>query len=388
MGSRWTQFSEQPMSHMATALRRTGIEDSTPQARHDKRAARRPVRPTRSGRLDLTCILQNIATLLENGVSLPKALLAVSREQSLQKHAPLLDGIRRKVETGETFSGALAAYPQSFDELIVHQIRVGERSGTLAETLAQVVAQLEKRNQLRAVVIKKLAYPTLLLTMGIAVVTFMLIFVVPVFEKTYAQANIPLPLLTQMLIGVGTLASDYWWIAVLIMAISVLLVRQLRKQPAIACRMDEKLLQLPLVGPWFRDLAVLQLMDVLGNLLQAGFVLAEALRVCADSVGNRAVRRSVQALETAVHRGERFSRELDRHRHMFPPVVSQLVIVGEQTGNLDKATEHIREHLRREIERKTSVMVGTIEPVLTIAIGIVLLAIYLPMFDMIGAVSR
>ncbi len=356
------------------------------------RAARKPApAKARIKRLDLTFILRNVATLLENGVSLPKALHAVAREKTLQKHAPILDAVRRKVETGESFSGALAAFPETFDELMINQIRVGERSGTLTDTLAQVTVQLEKGNQLRALIVKKLAYPILLLGMGSGVVTFMLICVVPVFEETYADANIPLPLVTQALIALGGFASAYWWCIVLTAAVAVLAIKQARRQPELASAMDEKLLRLPLVGPWLRDLAVLQLMDVLGNLLDAGFVLAEALSVCAGSVGNRAVRRSVQALQSAVYRGERFSREIERHGEMFPPVVSQLVIVGEQTGNLQKATGHIREHLRREIERKTNIMVGTIEPVLTIslaaAIGLILLAIYLPMFDMIGAVA-
>ena len=343
-------------------------------------------------RTDLTFIMQNLATLLENGVSLPKALQAVSREQSLQKYAPILDTVRRKVETGESFSGGLAAFPDTFDELMINQIRVGERSGTLADALGHITAQLEKKDQLRSLIVKKLAYPILLLVMGSGVVAFMLMCVVPVFEKTYSEAGIPLPVVTQLLIAVGNLATAYGWLMAIGAIVLALAIRQARRQPAIACRMDARILQLPLIGPWLRDLAVLQLMDVLGNLLEAGFVLAEALSVCASSVGNRAVRKSVQGLQSAVNRGERFSRELERHGEMFPPVVSQLVIVGEQTGNLVKATNHIREHLRREIERKTTIMVGTIEPVLTIslagAIGVILLAIYLPMFDMIGAVAN
>jgi len=130
---------------------------------------------------------------------------------------------------------------------------------------------------------------------------------------------------------------------------------------------------------------------VLQNLMEAGYTLAEALRETADSVGNQFVRKGVRELQSAVQRGEKFSRELERHEHMFPPIVNQLVIVGESTGQLTRATNDICDYLRKEIERKTGMMVGALEPILTIslagAIAVVLLAIYLPMFDMVGTVS-
>lgn len=342
-------------------------------------------------RRELTFILRNLATLIENGVSLPKALATIAKEKTLERHSALLDGIRRRVETGETFSGALAAYPDTFTDLMVNQIRVGERSGTLADTLGQVTEQQEKMNALRSLVVKKLSYPVLLLVMGTGVVSFMLMFVVPVFQETYADAGIPLPWVTRFLIGVGVAAKSYYWMVLLAVAAAILGIKQYRHNPDNAYKMDRQLLKVPLAGSWLRDIAVLQLMDVLGNLMESGFKLAEGLGVCAGSVGNRAVRKSVVELQAAVNRGERFSREIERHGDMFPPIVSQLVIIGEQTGNLAKATRHIREHLRQEIERNTNIMVGTIEPVLTIslaaAIGIILLAVYLPMFDMIGAVA-
>jgi len=347
---------------------------------------------TKLRRQELIYILQNLETLLENGVSLPKSLATISREESLQKHRTMLDRIRRKIEAGEPLSEALEEFPQAFGRLMVNQIRVGERSGTLVETLGQINEQLATANALRSSIAKKLSYPLLLVVMGTAVVAFMLIYVVPVFEQTYADAGIPLPGVTQALIAVGDFAASYYWIGLLAIFGAILLAGPLRRNPAAALKTDQVLLRLPLVGPWVRDLAVLRLMEVLGNLMESGYRLAEALEVCSDAVGNRVVRQTAIELKAAVNRGERFSRELERHGDIFPPLVGQLVIIGEQTGNLIKATSDIRKHLRREIERKTGAMVATIEPVLTIglaaAIGMILLAIYLPMFDMINAVTQ
>jgi type IV pilus assembly protein PilC len=268
---------------------------------------------------------------------------------------------------------------------------VGERTGTIPPTLRKIAAHREKAGRLRAEIIGKLSYPVLLMTIGSGVIAFLLIFVVPVFESTYNEAGVPLPMVTQLLIAVGAVVERYGWLIVAAPVLIWLGLRQLRKNKLLALKIDQRVLQLPLFGNWLRDISVLQLMDVLGNLMEAGFTLPEALGASVDLVRNHAVKRSISALQLAVERGERFSREIERMGEMFPPIVSQLVIVGEQTGHLATAAGHIRSHLEEEINRKTSILVGTLEPVLTLslaaAIGIILLAIYLPMFDMISTVG-
>jgi type II secretory pathway component PulF len=340
---------------------------------------------------ELTFILRNLATLVGNGVPLPKALATLAQEESLARHRGMLDALRRKVETGTPFSTAMFDGSGVCDRLTASQIRIGERSGTLAETLEQLSKNRDRSSDLRSTIIKKLAYPGMLVVLGSGLITFLLLYVVPVFEKTYAEAHVPLPFVTQALIAVGALAKGYGPIAALGAIALIVALVQLRRRDHLAARMDGWLLRMPLCGRWLRDIAVLQLMDALHTLMSAGFTLAEALRQTAEAVNNRAVRRGVRNLQLAVERGERFSHELDRLSDLFPPIVNQLVVVGESTGQLAKATEDICDHLRREIERKTSLMVGALEPILTIslaaAIAVILLAIYLPMFDMVNTVA-
>jgi type IV pilus assembly protein PilC len=228
--------------------------------------------------------------------------------------------------------------------------------------------------------------------MGSGVITFLLMYVVPVFKETYDKAKVPLPFITQVLIGVGAAAKSYGLFVFGALAITAVAIRQLRKRPEFAYKMDRALLHGPVIGNWFRDVAVLQVMEVLGSLMESGFTLADALGETIPAVNNRAVQQTVRDLQSAIRRGERFSRELERHGDMFPPIVSQLVIVGEQTGKLSGATTHICGHLKREIQRKTNIFVGALEPMLTIAlasaVAIILLAIYLPMFDMVNTVSK
>jgi type IV pilus assembly protein PilC len=341
---------------------------------------------------ELTFILRNLSTLVGNGVPLPRALATLAQEDSLARHRPIIDAIRRKVETGAPFSVAMQEVPGVCDRLTASQIRIGERAGTLADTLSHLAQNREKSSDLRSQIIKKIAYPALLVILGSALITFLLLYVVPVFEQTYAEAHVALPFVTQVLIYAGAFAKKYLFLAIGGAAIGVVALVQIRKNDLIASKMDYALLKIPMLGRWLRDIAVLQLMDALNTLMTAGFTLAEALRQTSESVDNRAVRRGVRNLMTAVQRGERFSREIERLHDLFPPIVNQLVVVGESTGQLTKATSDICEHLRREIERKTSLMVGALEPILTItlasAIAVILLAIYLPMFDMVNAVAK
>ena len=146
-----------------------------------------------------------------------------------------------------------------------------------------------------------------------------------------------------------------------------------------------------MLGVWFRNIAVLQFMDVLGNLMESGFTLADALAPGARAITNAHVRGKVLRLHAAVRRGERFSHALDAEGNLFPPIVRRLVIIGERTGRLGPITGQIRAHLRKDVEKYTTAILGTIEPVLTIAlaaaIGGILLAVYLPMFDLIGQIE-
>jgi len=340
---------------------------------------------------DMIFILRNISILVENGLSLPRAMDALVNEKSLRKYVAVLQEVKQRVENGEAFSDAMSRFPQSFNELMVEQIRIGEKSGTIPATLNRIMHQLEHADNLKGVIIKKLSYPALLVTAGSGAITFMLMYVVPTFEKVYSSSGTKLPGVTQFLIDVGQFATTYGWMVLLAVILLVASIVVLRRNPVTRLQMDAGLLKVPLLGQWFKNLSVLQFMEVLGNLMDAGFTVVEALKACGNAVGNRAVRQRVHDMHEALLRGERFSTELQKHSDLFPPVVNQLVVVGEKTGTLSKTTVHIRAHLRREVETYTNVMVGTIEPVTTIglasAIGCILLAIYLPMFDMINAMN-
>ncbi len=340
---------------------------------------------------DMIFMLRNISILIENGLSLPKALETLVTEKSLKNYKGMLDDIRTRVENGEAFSDALEAYPDSFPELMCSQIRIGERSGTIPVTMGRIMHQLEHSSNLKSHIVKKLSYPCILVTAGSGAITFMLLYVIPTFQGIYEESGAKLPGITQLLITAGELGTKYGWLLGIGIVGLVATTITIRRQTAGRLWMDTWLLKVPMLGQWFKNIAVLQFMEVLGNLMDAGFTVVEALESCQKAVGNRAIQKSINEMHEALTRGERFSDELARHEDLFPPVVKQLVVVGEKTGTLSKTTVHIRAHLRREVENYTNLMLGAIEPTMTaglaICIGGMVLAIYLPMFDMIGAMK-
>ncbi|MGB7345744.1 MAG: type II secretion system F family protein [Pirellulaceae bacterium] len=336
-------------------------------------------------------LLRNLTTLIENGVSLPKALATLAADRSLRKHKHILVAISRAVKSGQSLSAAMKKFPLAFNAMLVNQIRVGEQSGTLNETLARVTAQIEQSANLKQAIAKKLTYPAVLVVAGIGSVTFMLLYVIPTFQEMYEESGATLPWITQALIDAGELLRNHGWTLLAGIVAAFLAVTASLKNQETRLWIDRFLLSIPILGDWFRNLAILQFADVLGNLMESGYTLVEALPQAGNAISNRYVRKKIQGLSSTIRRGERFSHALEHEGELFPPVVMQLVIVGEQTGRLATVTKQIRFHIRRDVETATNAMVAAIEPILTatlaLVVGGILLAVYLPMFDMIGQVN-
>jgi len=351
----------------------------------------RPAARRKMSRRELQFLLTNLATLISNGLSLPRALATLGQERSLKKHRGMLKSLRRKVESGEPFSSALAEYSATFKPLMIHQVEVGEQTGTIPDVLWRLTGQVEKAGQLRSKILKRLTYPALVVLAGTGLLIFLLAVVVPQFEVTFNSSNIPLPLPTRMMIATSDYLASYGWVAPIGIAGLLLGWRQARRNRLLAQRIDRFLLRIPVVGPWLRDIAMFQFMQAMGIMLQSGFKVVDALGAANGAIGNRAVKESVRQLQRAVIRGERLSREMCSHTDIFSPVVSQLVVIGEQTGKLADTTGQVEEQLRQQIEKRTDAMVGSIEPVLTasmaVAIGFIVVSIYLPMFDMMDAIG-
>lgn len=341
---------------------------------------------------DLVRILHNISTLICNGVSISQALDTVQADSTFAKYRSLLRCMAEIVKGGGKLSSAMKKFPETFPSLMVHQVQVGERSGALQTTLLRIVDQLENSSKIRTFIVKKLTYPSLLVVAGTGSVIFMMTCVIPTFQEMYEDSGAVLPLVTQVLLAISEFTQSNFLLGIGICLALIAGTTFVLRTPKTRVHFDEYVLRVPWVGTWLRNLALLQFIDTLSNLLDSGFTLADALPAASRSVGNRFLKKNMLDLHVALRGGEKFSTAMERKKDLFPPVVKQLVTVGEKTGRLTEVTLEIRKHLREDVEKKTTAMLATIEPVLTaclaIAIGGILLAIYLPMFDMIGTTNQ
>lgn len=339
----------------------------------------------------LTALIRNLVMLLENGLSLPKALATLAEEPSLKKYGWMLKRIRRDLEKGSTFSSALRAFPRTFNDIIIGQIEVGEKSGGMVNTLRRISSQFERSGDVRKKIMKRLSYPAMIMMAGAGLVVFMMTVVVPEFESVFAESGADLPWITQFVSNSSKFTFNWGWLVIVGIIGSFVLYRQLRKRPAFAEMTDRVSLKLPIIGQWIRDYAVLQFIDTTGVMMEAGFVPVDAIESSVTSIKNQAIRKVITDIAGLMRRGERLSTGLARHAEMFPPTVSQLVVIGEQTGNLSKATNGVRAHLREQLESRIDSAVSLIEPALTLAlatlIGCIVMAIYMPMFGMLDAME-
>ena len=342
--------------------------------------------PTKIKPAPLADLLRMLLMLLENGLSLPKALKSLAADRSTRKFAHVLDRMRMTIESGGSLSSGMERYPRIFTAMQVQQVRIGERSGSLEKALSRVCEQMERQVALRKRIIKKVSYPVLITLAGAGLMIFMCVVVVPEFEVVYSSSGVDLPGVTKVVTGASRIVLNYGWLSVPIVASFIFAWMGARSRPKISRMLDNFLLKLPLVGPWLRDVAILQFVEAISSMVECGYTPVDAVGVASQCVGNREVRATVEGVNRSVLRGEKLSNELEKHERFFPATLCQLVGVGEQSGDFPKAMRGTCEHLRERLETRIDATVGLLEPVLTIslaiAIGVMVLSIYTPMFHM------
>jgi type IV pilus assembly protein PilC len=366
LGSRWVVW-----------LRRLQAIEVGPKGKTD----RTRIRPAR-----LAELLSLLLMLLENGLSLPKSLESLAADRSTRKYRQLLNRLRMTIETGGTLSQAMERYPRSFTAMQIQQVRIGERTSSLERALARVCEQLHRRVAIRKRIVKKVSYPLLVTVAGAGLMVFMCVVVVPEFETVYRSSGVELPTVTRIVTAASRLLLSWGWLAIPSAVVATLAWLGTRRRPRAARLIDACLLRLPLLGPWLRDVAVLQFCEAISAMVECGYKPVDAVETAVSCVGNREVRAAVEDLRRSVRRGEKLSTEMGKYDRFFSATLCQLICVGEQSGDFPKAMRGTCEHLRERLETRIDTTVGMLEPTLTLllaaAIGSIVLSIYTPMFHM------
>ena len=332
---------------------------------------------------DLALLTRQMATLLGAGLPLDEALSATAEQQEKQSLQLSLEKIRTQVQQGVALNEALAAENQ-FPELCVSMVAVGEASGNLDQIMSQLADYFDDAARVSQRVRSALTYPILMAVIGSAVLFFLVSFVLPNVTRMLETLDRELPLPTRILIGGSNLLANWWWLLLLVLIVGVILLRQYIATPVGCLKKDTLLLRLPIAGNLYRSIATARFARTLGSLLQAGVALPRALEISSSLLGNRQLRMVVENAITAVREGSDLAEPL-AHSGLFPPLLTRLIAAGEKSGQLDNMLLRAAVTCEQQSEMAIASLLSLLEPIMIVlmgvAVGYIVLAILLPIFD-------
>ncbi len=339
---------------------------------------------------DIVIFTRQFSTMINAGLPLVQALTILA-EQSENK---TLQEITRKVvfdvESGNTVADALVKHPQAFSNLYVNMVAAGEAGGILDTILMRLATFMEKNDALVRKVKGAMIYPGVIMGVAGVAVTVLLIFVIPVFENLFASAGLALPLPTRVVMGLSRFLKGYWYIVLGAGIASVFMYRRYVSKPDGRLKVDRMLLKVPVLGDVLRKSAVSRFTRTLGTLVSSGVSILDGLEITAKTAGNRVVQDAIMESRSSIAGGDTIAAPLKKSG-VFPPMVISMISVGEQTGGLDEMLSKIADFYDEEVDAAVSNLLSLLEPAMMVFLGVVVggmvVAMYLPIFDMINAVQ-
>jgi type IV pilus assembly protein PilC len=334
---------------------------------------------------------RQLATMIEAGVNVVSAFATLEQQTDDKYLAQVISELRSDVETGMSLSQAFARHPKVFDKLFVAMIEAGESSGTLDIVLDRVATQIEKQAALKRRVKSALVYPIVVLTFASLVLTFMLMFIIPVFQKVFDDLNGELPKLTQIVITMSNGLRGYWFIIFPVIAAAVYGFIRWKKSERGRPVWDRFRLKIPMrIGDVVQKIALARFSRTLASLVSAGVDIIRALEITAGTSGNWVVERALENTRVRVQEGMPISRPIAEDP-AFPAMVSQMVRIGEETGELDKMLGKVADFYEDEVDSSIRSLTSIIEPIMMIGVGImvgtIVISMYLPMFKMLTLIK-
>lgn len=333
---------------------------------------------------------QQLATLLNAGQPLDRALQILLDLPESEKARRMLERVRDQVRGGTPLSDALESEHGNFSRLYVNMVRAGEAGGSLGETLSRLGDYLERSRLLKGSVINALVYPAFLIGMVLISLFVLLVVVVPQFQAMFADMNVEMPLITRIVVGVGATLKGFWW---LIIGLGVLLAGYVRKRmadPVSRLAIDEWLLRVKIVGDLVRKLETARLSRTLGTLLKNGVPLLGGLTVARNVMGNAALAESLDAAAEEVKSGGGLGHALTQSRR-FPKLALQMISVGEESGELDtmllKVADIFDVEVKNTLDRMLAALVPATTVLMTVVVAIIMMAIIMPILSLTGSIQ-
>jgi len=346
----------------ATAGRSAGPAAASP--RRQSIFAARTV--TRDALLGLT---RELATLLRAGLPLDRALEVLISLAPSPPVARLLQTIRDEVRGGKSLSQAVDMHRNVFSRFYVNIVRAGEAGGALGVVLTRLAETMERNKELRDSVKSALIYPTILIGVAVTSVMVLLVFVVPQFQQTFAQAGKALPLPTEIVIVVGTALRKYWWLMIIVVVSSVWIVRRRLRSPTVRYRWDGRLLRAPLIGDLLAKVEVARFARTLATLLGNGVTLLAGLAIVKETMTNSVLAHALDGVTTLLREGKGFGKPLSE-TGLYPRLATQMILVGEESGRLEEMLTRVAEVYDREVQIAIKRFLAVLEPVLILGLAV------------------
>ena len=337
------------------------------------------------------CVMtRQLATLIDAGLPLLRSINVLVAQLKPCKLRDILRENASDIQSGSTFSEALAKHPKQFDRLFVNMVRAGEVGGMLEVVLNRLADYMERRQALKRKVRAALIYPIAVLIIAFCIVMFLLIKVVPVFAEIFADFDAELPAPTQFLITAGDFMVYEWWKLVTGIFWSIIIVKLLMKSHAVKRVTDRVVLKIPLVGDLVTKVAVARFARTLGTLITSGVPILQALRITRETIGNEVIQNAIDKVHDSIKEGDTIAAPLDEAK-VFPAMVVNMIDVGEETGSLDAMLMKVADIYDAEVEAAVEAMLALLEPIIIIVlggiIGFIVISLYLPIFTLGDAVS-
>jgi type IV pilus assembly protein PilC len=345
----------------------------------------------RAGRIkmrDIVIFTRQFSTMINSGLPLVQALDILAQ----QSENPALKDVTRQVvfdvESGNTVADALRKHPKAFTDLYVNMVAAGEAGGILDTILMRLAVFMEKNDALVRKVKGAMIYPGVIMSVAAIAITVLLIFVIPTFQTMFSSANIALPLPTRIVIGLSHALRTYWYVVAGAIGFAGFSLKRYYATPDGKLVIDRLLLKAPVLGDVLRKSAVSRFTRTLGTLISSGVSILDGLEITAKTAGNRVIQDAIMESRASIAGGETIAAPLKKSE-VFPPMVISMIAVGEQTGGLDEMLTKIADFYDEEVDAAVSGLLSLMEPVMIVFLGVVVggmvVAMYLPIFDMVNA---
>ncbi|MFN8127732.1 MAG: type II secretion system F family protein [Candidatus Nanopelagicales bacterium] len=339
---------------------------------------------------DIAISARQFATMINSGLSLLRALSILAEQTDNEKLAEVYSEVRLAVEQGSSLSQAFAQHERVFPPIMINMVRAGETGGFLDQVLLQLAENFEAEVKLRAKIKSAMTYPVVVFSFAILSMTAMLVFIVPVFADMFAGLGGELPLPTRVLVALSNLLKTALPFLLLLAVVGFFLWRRYKNHPKVRNVVDPFKLKAPIFGKLFQKVAISRFSRNLGTMIHAGVPILQSLDIVSDTTGNVVLARAIDDVENSVRRGESLAGPLAEHP-VFPPMVVQMMAVGEDTGSLDAMLHKISDFYDSEVEATTEALTSLIEPIMIAVVGAIvgamIIALYMPIFKVFDLIE-